>query len=133
MIKTLTFLLLISFNIASFSADYRNGVTHLSQQETIEKIKADQDNVVLIDVRTPREYKNGHLKNAINIPHKNILNNLNLLDQYKDKDIILYCHSGVRVKKVTDVATQNKNKHQLFHLKGDYRAWRARGLEVIKE
>lgn len=133
MIKVLTCLLLLCVNLTAFSADYLNGVTHLSQAETIEKINDNQDNVILIDVRTAREYKNGHLKNAINIPHKDLLNNISLLDQYKGKELILYCHSGVRVKKVTDIATQNKNKHQLFHLKGDYRAWRARGLEVIKE
>jgi len=38
---------------------------------------------------------------------------------------VLYCHSGVRVGKVTDVLS--KLRGDVYHIKGDYRAWRANG------
>ena len=56
-------------------------------------------NVQLVDVRTPLEYKNGHLKNAINIDFfsgkfDSEFNKLN-----KENAIYLYCRSGKRSAK----------------------------------
>jgi len=48
----------------------------------------------LIDVRTPGEYKQGHLKGAINIPLQTLEDNLSKIK--KDKTLIMYCASGMR-------------------------------------
>ncbi len=49
---------------------------------------------VILDVRTPEEYEKGHVKNSININHKEIAKNKNGL---KRKDTILvYCKTGNR-------------------------------------
>lgn len=106
--------------------------THLSQEEFTQF--SQKENTVVIDVRTVREYKAGYIPGAINIPHRDIIAGRATLDKYQDKDIIFYCHSGVRVGIVTDYLEQNptlKPEH-IFHLKGDFRAWRARGKEIIK-
>ncbi len=119
-------LLLLASNSA-LSADKKHGVTHISQEEFIDKTAT--SNTVFIDVRTHREYLDGYIEGAINIPHTDILNNTALLDNPKNKDIIFYCHSGVRAKKVTDHLRKASyiEDEKLFHLKGDIRAWRARG------
>jgi len=54
------------------------------------------ENSQVIDVRTVQEYKEGHLKNAINIPHAEIKNKINEYVKDKDQKIILYCRSGRR-------------------------------------
>jgi len=54
------------------------------------------ENSQVIDVRTEQEYKEGHLKNAINIPHVEIKNKINEYVNDKDQKIILYCRSGRR-------------------------------------
>lgn len=54
-----------------------------------------QNGAIILDVRTPNEFKSGHIKNAINIP----VDQLNAkLKQLKDKDqcVICYCASGMR-------------------------------------
>ena len=55
------------------------------------------DSIVLIDVRTNDEYRNGHLDKAINIPYDVIDSEIK---KYKDIDenstIIVYCKSGQR-------------------------------------
>lgn len=118
--------LLVTSHFAQ-AAEFKDGVTHISQAEFMEKVK--QPNVVVIDVRTKREYVRGHIEGAINHPHRAILKDSSVLDQYAGKDIIFYCHTGVRVKIVTDYVRGSKiEEARLFHLKGDMRAWRARNL-----
>ena len=62
-----------------------------------------KDNVLLIDVRTPDEFKNGHVKGAINIPVDEIRNRMNEIP--KDKLFYITCrvgyrgHLGVRILK----------------------------------
>lgn len=49
---------------------------------------------IIVDVRTPTEFKDGHLKGAINLPLQTLGNNLNKLK--KDQVIITCCRSGSR-------------------------------------
>lgn len=53
-----------------------------------------QDGAVIIDVRTPNEFKSGNVKGSINIPIDALLNNLSKVD--KKKTIITCCASGTR-------------------------------------
>ncbi|WP_321273381.1 rhodanese-like domain-containing protein [uncultured Vibrio sp.] len=53
-----------------------------------------EQGAMIVDVRTPREFAEGHLDNAVNFP-------LSELDKHfkgivKDKEIVLYCRSGNR-------------------------------------
>ncbi|HIJ21818.1 MAG: rhodanese-like domain-containing protein [Gammaproteobacteria bacterium] len=50
----------------------------------------------LVDVRTPMEYAQGALPNAINVPLQAIQSATELLDQ--ERPIILYCVSGARTR-----------------------------------
>ncbi len=51
-----------------------------------------KDGVLLVDVRNPAEYENGHLEGAINIPLDNLENDARL----NNNQAILYCKSGMR-------------------------------------
>ena len=53
-----------------------------------------KDEVLIIDVRSPEEYKAGHIPNAINIIVDETESRLNEIEDYKDKPVILYCNSG---------------------------------------
>ncbi len=50
----------------------------------------------VIDVRSIGEYKSGHFKSAINIPHTEILKGIKKAKLGKDSPLILYCASGAR-------------------------------------
>lgn len=58
-----------------------------------QKIDRGED-IVLLDVRTDKEFNSGHLKNAVHIPITRLKERINELD--KEKETIVYCHSGVR-------------------------------------
>jgi phage shock protein E len=53
---------------------------------------------LLIDVRSPEEYARGHLPEAVNIPHDQILAMSGFIKD-KSRDVILYCVSGRRAGK----------------------------------
>ena len=52
------------------------------------------EGAVIIDVRTPAEYKGGHIKGALNIPLQSLQSNLAKIP--KNKTIITCCASGMR-------------------------------------
>ena len=57
---------------------------------------------MLLDVRTPEEYRSGHIPGAIVIPNETI--GTEEIPQLPDKDqlIMVYCRSGNRSKQASD-------------------------------
>lgn len=72
-----------------------NEIRHVSMNDIV-KIMEENKNYVIVDVRTPDEYKEGHIPNAINIPNETI--NEAVYNKLKDKNqlILIYCRSGSR-------------------------------------
>lgn len=60
------------------------------------------EEALVVDVRWRKEYARGHAINAVNLPIKLFKNGSDVLDDYKDKDIIIYC--------VVDVTSRNTEK-----------------------
>lgn len=54
-----------------------------------------QENVSLVDVRSPWEYQETHIPGAINIPLEELMARINELKS-KNGPIIFYCRSGNR-------------------------------------
>lgn len=65
-----------------------------------------QNNTILIDVRSKQEFLEGHLDGAINIPLDEIENKIEKKVVNKNIIIIVYCQYGARSKKA-----QNKLKN----------------------
>ena len=59
---------------------------------------------VIIDVRTSKEFQSGHLENSINIEWQDILSISSNIE--KSKKIYLYCRSGNRSQKATEILSQ---------------------------
>lgn len=108
-------------------------VKDLNHSQFSEKLNSDS-NVVIIDVRTAAEYAHGHVPDAINIPHDAILKDTDLLEDYKNQDMIFYCRSGYRASKVTSklIDMNTLNGRTVFHLEGDMNAWSSAGLPIEK-
>ncbi len=68
----------------------------LGSQAMGEPVRPPAKNWVLIDVRTPEEYQEGHLPRAILIPHDVIHKQIGKAVPQKDTPILLYCASGMR-------------------------------------
>jgi len=67
---------------------------------------ADQDSAIawdkiaagamVVDVRTPEEFAEGHLANAVNIPFEQVAEEFAKRGIAKDAPVVLYCRSGRR-------------------------------------
>lgn len=57
----------------------------------------------IIDVRTPMEYRQGHIKNALNIPLNTLSSELDKID--KSKPVITCCASGIRSGQAKGILT----------------------------
>lgn len=58
------------------------------------KSLAKEKQALLVDVRQPKEYASGHIKGAINLPLRELTQNLNRIPQ--NRPVILYCSTGYR-------------------------------------
>ncbi|MEG0177140.1 rhodanese-like domain-containing protein [Anaerorhabdus sp.] len=63
------------------------------------------ENVVLLDVRTPKEYEEKHIQGSILIPDYDIENEIETQISNKDTTIIVYCRSGNRSRNVAHKLT----------------------------
>jgi len=124
--KSCLALLLLSGSVACMA-----GVTDIQPIELMQRIKANKAGLIL-DVRTPEEYAEGHIPGAINIPHDQLGSRHQEIATHKNKDIVLYCRSGRRVGIAADIL-QAAGFSKLLHLAGDMGNWRMNGNLPIKK
>ena len=102
----------------------------MQPKDFAENIKS--ENVVVLDVRTPEEYKEGHIKGATlanwQDPEK-FKEGTSKLD--KNKPVYVYCKAGVRGEKAADWLTQNGFK-EVVNLEGGIQSWIDAGKPVEK-
>ena len=95
-------LLSLLFGIAIFAAPHAgaSGYRQISMQEAIDMMAMESDYIIL-DVRTPAEYADGHIPGAVNIPNETI--GLSEIAELPDKDQLNlgYCRSGNRSKQAS--------------------------------
>lgn len=54
------------------------------------------DNLMIMDVRTPAEFSEGHVKNALNIPLDDFKDLVTLASIEEDQNVYIHCDSGYR-------------------------------------
>ncbi|MEO0598664.1 MAG: rhodanese-like domain-containing protein [Chloroflexota bacterium] len=84
-------------------------------------------NHVLIDVRTPKEFKAERVANAKNIPLNTINKNMNKIP--KDRPVVLMCRTGNR-SGMAARQLMNAGYENIVNLKGGILRWKAQGNPV---
>ncbi|MDB2039331.1 rhodanese-like domain-containing protein [Clostridium perfringens] len=77
---------------------------------------------LILDVRNEDEFAEGHLKNAIQIPVKELKENLSDIEKFKDELVLVYCRSGKRSAEAVDILKENGFKN-LVHMKDGISKW----------
>ena len=115
--------LTILFSLNSISAEL------WTVSELKESISDLDQKLVLLDVRTKAEYDSGHILNAINITHEEILERPELLTEYKDSQMVVFCRSGVRAGKVIQLL-ESLGFEDIIDIDGDMLAWSEAGYDM---
>ncbi len=87
----------------------------------LQKRIANQEDILLLDVRNPFEYDICKLTNSLLIPMSNIPTNIKHIP--KDKPVVVYCHHGMRSASVIEYLSQNHGFTNLHNLSGGINAW----------
>ena len=110
---------IVADGITDPAFDMANKGRYVNAAEFNELTK-DADTIV-VDMRNHYEYEVGHFENAIEIPSDTFRAQLpmaaEMLDNKKDKNIIMYCTGGIRCEKASAYMLHRGFKN-VFHLEG---------------
>ena len=86
-----------------------------------------QENAMLIDLRDPKDYREGHISGSRNIPYSRLKDHLDELRELS-QPIVMICQMG----QVSGTAAQTVGGKNLYRLDGGILSWRSQGLPLIK-
>ncbi len=116
---------LATLNLNTSAAENRNGVRHVSAVEAqallLENSKS-TPKVQVLDVRTAKEFEQGHIPGAINIDYysDDFAEQVKRLDP--DKHYLVHCRSGVRSGNSLPIL-KSADITNLIHLDGGFKAY----------
>ncbi len=85
----------------------------------------------IVDVSTEQEFANGHLRDAKNIPMKDLASRMGELDKFKGKPLIVVCQTGAR-SGMAAAKLAASGFEDAVSLDGGIAAWTTAGLPIIK-
>ena len=124
------FLLLFPFVFAFISCQATGGAQGLKVDAFDKQLQANPG-AQLVDVRTPEEFKTGHLKGAQNMDWNDNSFPAQAARLDKNKPVYVYCLSGVRSSKAA-AKLIDMGFLQVYKLDGGIEAWNAAKKPVEK-
>jgi rhodanese-related sulfurtransferase len=106
------------------------GIVQVNAESAREMVK--DPGIVIVDVRTPPEFRGGHIKGAIPIPLAEMGGRIGSLASYRDRQVLVYCLSGNRSMTASRVLRKN-GFNRVANMKGGMNAWAGKGFTVVKE
>ena len=103
-----------------------------SVEELKSKIDQSSETLVLLDVRTVEEFESGRVRNSINIPHEKLLSNIDLVSEYSNERLIVYCRSGKRADLVINALEKN-GFNNIVDIEGDILAWSQSNYPLLEK
>ena len=108
-------------------------IEKVAPEEGFTLIQNNQNNpdFVILDVRTPEEFTDGHIENAIlkNFYSETFRDELNGLD--KGKAYLIYCRSGQRSGNALNIMDE-LGFQEVYDISGGIIAWETEGLPTTK-
>jgi rhodanese-related sulfurtransferase len=123
---------LVSCATTSVKADARK-FQNVDADEALELIQKNKENenFVILDIRTPAEYEAGHIKNAVNIDFysETFRKDLDKLD--KSRTYLMHCRSGNRSSRALEIFKDLGYKN-IYHLHRGIVSWQAEGYPLVQ-
>jgi phage shock protein E len=125
-------LILASCGTATQTADFaatETGVITVSADDAYAITSAPPADLVVLDVRTPEEFSEGHLDGAVNIDFYEADFGTNLANLDKDVPYVLYCRSGNR-SGTTAQEMRSLGFTEVYEVDGGILSWLDSGLPL---
>ncbi|HEX3035730.1 MAG TPA: rhodanese-like domain-containing protein [Thermodesulfobacteriota bacterium] len=120
-------------SVTDNSESKTQAIQNITPEEAHVLIQKNKDNpdLVILDVRTPEEFAEGHIENALNLNYysETFREDLNKLD--KDKTYITHCRSGSRSGKTIDMMKELGFK-EAYNMTGGFVGWEEKGFPTTK-
>jgi len=109
-------------------------LSDITPDELNERLGTDDEPDLILDVRSPQEYYSpeGHISGDKLIPLGELMLKINELNAYKDKEIVVICHSGMRSMMAARLLAQAGFK-DVRNLVGGMMAWNRKGFHKTKD
>lgn len=123
-------LIMLGSGAALLIPSLRRGGEQVSTLQATQMIN--QGKTLLLDVRDSAAFAAGHVREARNIPLKELPNRLGELEKFKNKNVIVVCTSGLQSSRATALL-RNAGFGTVMSLSGGLNAWNAQGLPVARQ
>jgi rhodanese-related sulfurtransferase len=104
------------------------GATHVTTSDAVRLINK---GALVIDVRKPEEYEQGHIVNARNVPLERVQQDDDAIDKKKNKILLAVCADGSSSGRAAGLLRKSGYENA-FSLKGGLAGWRADNLPLVK-
>ncbi len=111
---------------AQLSTNNDEKINVISQKKF--KSQMNKENVVILDVRTPEEYKAGYIPGAILINYKDSTFAQKVNDLDKNKHYLVYCKTGNRSNQAVQYMLSN-GFTKVQQLENGYSKWKATSIK----
>src|ERR1044071_2594269 len=99
--------------------------------ETFDKMRKEDKNAVILDVRTKREYDQGHIPGSVQVDFNSPDFEKEVARLDKNKTYLVHCAAGVRSARACK-NMDGLNFSKLYNLEGGMHAWEKAGKPVEK-
>ena len=83
-------------------------------------------------MREDKEFRDGHIVNAVNIPVGLLESRLKEIEDHKEKPVIVYCRTGQRSAKAGAIL-QRQGFKSIYKLNGGMMAWNDANMPVSRK
>lgn len=106
------------------------GFADIKPQEAVRLIN--HEDAVVLDVRDDKEYRSGHILNAVHIPLGLLEERLQELEAHKNKPVVVYCRTGQHSAQA-GVILRKQGFERVYKLGGGILAWQGADLPLTKK
>lgn len=96
------------------------------------RLMNNHSDILVLDVRTPADYKNGHIKGAKNMPLSDLATSAEKLSEDKSRPILVYCNSGTTVTRAIKLL-KKAGFENVNNLEGGVAAWKEANMPLLKK
>jgi len=115
--------------IVLISRNALKGITNISVQNVNELLK--ENDLLILDVRSNEEFNVGHLKGSQNIPVQSLSLKIASILDWKNKKVLVYCHSGGRSLAASQMLKKS-GFTKIHNMVGGVSAWVGAGNKLVK-